>query len=121
MGRYGLAFLAQTLLISTAALMFLYQPATGLCQVDTARFSSHKILESSAGLNIPDSLYSKVEHTSFPRVVGGYKDGSAYAIFSTPHNPRYRAPSGDLPPPVVEFDGGPNAHATLGLSMVWQY
>lgn len=94
---------------------------TALYQVDTADFTSHKILKSSADLDIPDSLYSAAEHISFPRVVGDYTDGSAYAIFSPPHNPEYRAQSGALPPLVLELHGGPTYHINPGLSTTTQY
>lgn len=92
-----------------------------LYQVDTDDFSSHKILKSSTDLDIPDSLYSTAEHISFSRVIGDYKDGSAYAMFSPPHNPDYRAESGTLPPLVVQLHGGPTSHVTPGLFLSAQY
>lgn len=94
---------------------------TALYQVDTHDFSSHKILKSSADLDIPDSLYSAAEHISFPRVTGDYKDGSAFAIFSPPHNPDYGPQSKTLPPLVVELHGGPTHHVNPGLSVKHQY
>ena len=94
---------------------------TALYQVDVDDFSSHQILKSSADLDIPVSLYSSIEHISFPRVIGNYKDGNAYAIYSSPHNPDYRAQSGVLPPLVVELHGGPTHHVNPGLSLKSQY
>lgn len=83
--------------------------------------SSQKILKSSADFGIPDSLFSPSQHISFPRVIGTYRIGAAYAIVLLPHNPEYQAPKGTLPPLIMHLHGGPTSHVSPSLSMASQY
>ncbi len=88
---------------------------------DTISRSLKMLQSSSEDVGIPNSLYSTVQHISFPRVIGDYKKGDAHGIFLRAHNPSYTAPSGSLPPLIVHMHGGPTAHVSSALSMSSQY
>lgn len=80
------------------------------------------VLRSSLSLDIPESLYSKAEHISFPRTQGSSKLGTiAHAFFFPPQNANYVGTPGTLPPLIIEMHGGPTANVSPGLSLQWQY
>lgn len=110
--------------ISDTKLVVIGSTATApdaLYLIDVKHPSEPKVLESSADLGIPTSLYSKAEHISFPRVYGNNKDGLGHALYLPPKNPEYEAPEGAVPPLVVHLHGGPTAHEAPGLSLRSQY
>ena len=48
-------------------------------------------------------------------------DGKVYGWFWPPHNAKFAAPAGTLPPLVITPHGGPTGHAAPGLHMTAQY
>ncbi|KGO36081.1 hypothetical protein PEXP_076000 [Penicillium expansum] len=85
---------------------------------DTVKLDALKV---ASELPMPDSLVSKPEHLSFPRVHGENLEGVAHAIFYEPQNPDYQSPSGALPPLIVCVHGGPTSQTGAGLNITDQY
>ncbi|KAJ5575989.1 CAZyme family CE10 [Penicillium sp. DV-2018c] len=92
-----------------------------LFTLDIAETAELDVLQVSSEFRMPDSLISKPEHISFPRVLGEHLEGEAHAIFYPPQNPDYQAPSGTLPPLIVCVHGGPTSQTGTGLNIIDQY
>jgi len=55
------------------------------------------------------------------RTAGENPSGVSYAVWTPPHNPSYKAPSGSKPPLIVAIHGGPTGNTPLGLNLATQY
>ncbi|CAG8090109.1 unnamed protein product [Penicillium olsonii] len=78
-------------------------------------------IKAASDFAMPDSLISRPEHISFPRVHGTNLEGESHAIYYPPQNPDYQAPSGTLPPLIVCVHGGPTSMTGSGLNVTDQY
>ena len=76
-----------------------------------------KILRRASKVEIDQAYISMPQAIEFP-TEGGL---TAYAFFYPPHNPDYVAPSGELPPLIVESHGGPTSAVTGDLSLGRQF
>jgi len=83
---------------------------TGLFQLDVDRRSMTAV--RSNPLPAPSSFIPAPRIISFPTGEGA----QAHAVFYPPANPGFQAPSGELPPLIVEVHGGPTSHVYPRLS-----
>ena len=81
--------------------------ATGGFEVAPVRRARRPIDPADVSVGVP---------IEFPTTDGR----TAHAILYRPHNRRFRAPEGELPPLVVTSHGGPTAQASSGLSVGYQ-
>lgn len=71
---------------------------------------------------LPQAFVSRGEPIEFPTEPGpGGEQRTAHAFFYPPHNPRYAAPAGELPPLMVVLHGGPTAHRANDLHLSTQF
>lgn len=82
------------------------------------------LIRSSVDRPFPPSIFSTPKHLRFPArrsaaAGGGFDD--IHAFFWPPHNRRFVAPEGTLPPLLVTVHGGPTGHSTPGLRPEEQY
>ena len=91
--------------------------------LDTKAPALKRVIKSTADPSIPTSLYSLPQHISFPRLYEREKGGqvNAHTIFTPPHNPKYKAPAGTLPPLIVSVHGGPTLHTSQRMDVITQY
>ena len=84
---------------------------------------THKVLRRPAAAPpLPQAFVSRGEPIEFETAPG--PDGAprtAHAFFHPPHNPRFAAPAGELPPLVVTLHGGPTAHHSTDLHLAKQF
>ncbi|KAH8880595.1 putative dipeptidyl peptidase IV [Thozetella sp. PMI_491] len=73
------------------------------------------VLSQSVDKTHPESLYSTPENISFD--AHEKFERKVYGFFWPPHNPKYVAPDGELPPLIISPHGGPTGHTTAGLAL----
>ena len=74
------------------------------------------VLRRATPLVADTSDVSAPRHVTFPTSGGR----TAHANYYAPHNPRFRAPDGELPPLIVTSHGGPTAAAFSGWATSFQ-
>lgn len=77
----------------------------------------HRILRTADEQRIDAALLAMPEAVEFPTAGGA----TAHAFFYPPTNPAFEAPSGEKPPLLVKFHGGPTSHARPVLELSLQY
>jgi dipeptidyl aminopeptidase/acylaminoacyl peptidase len=102
--------------------------ACGLCLVAGSPTALPAVVRADAAtgrtevIRAPESQGLDPAYVSSPeRVVFPTPDGPAYAYYYPPANPRFQAPSGELPPLLVTIHGGPTAAARPVLDPEVQY
>lgn len=95
-----------------------------LYRVDIGTTVAIKLLKPTIDLDLPDTLISKAQHITFPRLYGKTNETSAkhaYAWLFEPKNGTFKGPEGTKPPLLVWMHGGPTYHVPPGLSLTTQY
>lgn len=92
-----------------------------LYTVDIREPHAKRLISSSADIDIPEHLFSKAKHVSFPRVYGHNLSGLSHAIYLPPNNPKYQGLLDEKPPLIISLHGGPTSHVSPGLSLQTQY
>ncbi|KAK3359634.1 peptidase S9 prolyl oligopeptidase active site-containing protein [Lasiosphaeria hispida] len=74
---------------------------------------------SSVDEALPETLFSTPQHIRFTTLKDPHRE--VHGFFWPPHNPRFVAPEGALPPLIVRPHGGPTGHTPPGLDLMVQY
>ncbi|MGZ6272360.1 MAG: prolyl oligopeptidase family serine peptidase [Candidatus Limnocylindrales bacterium] len=88
----------------------------GLVELELTTGHWHYVRRVTEAVVAPDEI-SLPRPITFPTSDGGV----AHAFFYPPHNPRYTAPAGELPPLLVTSHGGPTASAPTSMRLAFQY
>lgn len=89
--------------------------------IDVTKPGEKQLLKSSATIDLPLETFSSSQTITFPRTHGSDLSRLSHAIFVPPHNPSFEAPTGSLPPLIINIHGGPTAHVPPALSLEAQY
>lgn len=142
-GAYDLVYIN----LATSTWTKLKSPFTDLRLDCLASLSQYSVLAIGSGATTPQAVYRIViapDHTTYPTLIRSSVDQPhSESVFSTPthirfaarrgpprevhafywppHNGRFVAPEGTLPPLLVSPHGGPTAHSTPGLRPAEQY
>lgn len=109
--------------VSTTEFIATGATATGpsaLYLLDVNKPGATKLIRSSSEIKLPQSIFSKASHVSFPRIYEN-KDGQGHCFLLPPQNPDFAAPAATLPPLIVTLHGGPTSHSAPGLLLTSQY
>lgn len=74
-------------------------------------------LRASSGPDLDPAFVSEAEAITFP-TAGGQ---AAHAFYYPPNNPRFAAPTGELPPLLTFIHGGPTSATGAGFSLAVQF
>jgi dipeptidyl aminopeptidase/acylaminoacyl peptidase len=77
------------------------------------------LVRSSVDDQLPEAIFSTPVPIRFTTLKAPQRE--VHGFFWPPHNPRYVAPEGELPPLIVASHGGPTGHTPPGLQMRHQY
>ncbi len=73
------------------------------------------LIRQSVDKTYPESLFSSPEHIAFTAHKG--YERRVHGFYWPPHNPKYVAPIGELPPLIIMPHGGPTGHTSPGLAL----
>lgn len=76
-------------------------------------------LRSSTTHSFPSNIFSIPEHLEVPSKHEPKR--TVHGFFWPPHNPKFIAPEGTLPPLIVNPHGGPTGHTPPGVKMIAQF
>jgi len=85
--------------------------------VHDAASGETEIVRSSSDEPVDRAYVSRPRPVEFPTGEGE----TAYGFYYPPANPEFEAPTGELPPLIVESHGGPTSHATPALDREYLY
>jgi dipeptidyl aminopeptidase/acylaminoacyl peptidase len=91
-----------------------FEPAVAV-ELDLASGEVTVLRRATPFIADPEDV-SAPRHVEFPTAGGK----TAHANYYAPHNPRFRAPDGELPPLIVTSHGGPTAAAFSGWATSFQ-